>query len=369
MKLRRLVWLLVPPLIGVAVYAARSGDLSRRWAIFIGSDPVLECPATVELGEQELGKVTVARFTVANRGGGELVLDEIRTNCACSGLEREKDGQFFRIESLRLGPNQQAELAMRILVQGPPGGAARNSVAFHSNDATRPQAAIEVFVSKVRAGVTTLPTSVGFGTMPIGGEARQVLDIFDGAVKPRVVERVVSTCPERVAVRLLPADGTLPESKDGSPGALIGRVEVTARGQEPGLFDGRVAIHLVGEDHPPTLIPVTGRIAAAVEVLPSLLVLPRASDAGPVYFGQCLCRSTEGKPLALTIDSTPEGFSVQVEAVENVPSQQIIRIDWKGAKEADLLQGARGTVRLRASVGGQETPLEILVRYQRNGGP
>ncbi len=251
----------------------------------------------------------------------------------------------------------------------PPGGTARNSVAFRTNDATRPQAAIEVFVSKIRAGVTTLPIRVGFGTIPAGVEGRQVLDIFDGAVKPRVIERVVSTCPERVAVRLLPADGSPPEPKDGSPGAWIGRVEVTARGQEPGPIDARIAIHLVGEDLPPTLIPVTGRVAAAVEVLPSLLVLPRASDAGPVYFGQCLCRSTEGKPLTVTVDSTPAGFSVQVEAVENVPSQQIVRIDWKGAKEAEPLQGARGTVRLRARVGGQETPLEIPVMYQRKGGP
>ena len=368
MKMRSLAWVLVPPLIGVVIYTARSGDLRRWWAICTDSAPVLECPATVALGEREVGKVAVARFTVANRGGGELLIDQIRTNCACSGLEREQDGQFGRIDALRLGPNEQTEVAIRVLVQGPPGEAVRNRVDFRSNDATRPRAAVDVLVSKIQGGVTILPNSVGFGVLSVGSEGRQVLEVFDAAVEPRVIDRVVSSCPEQVAVRLLPVDGTSPQTKKaGEPGVLIGRVEVMTRARAPGSLDGHVAVHLAGEDHPPTKVRYGGRVAPPVEVVPSLLVLPRATEAGPVYSGQCLCRSTDDKPLTLTAESTPEGLSVHVEAVEGIPSQWIVRIEWDPAQDEDVNRQAPRKVRLRARVGNQDVPLEISVTCLREG--
>jgi hypothetical protein len=130
-----------------------------------GSDPVLECPAIVELGDRELGEVAVARLTIANRGGRELVIEEMQSNCACSGLEREQDGKFIRLNSLRVAPREEVQLVMRVLVQGAPGGPAQSRVEFRTNDPVRPAAAIHTSVSKVKAGVNTLPTSVVFGTL------------------------------------------------------------------------------------------------------------------------------------------------------------------------------------------------------------
>jgi hypothetical protein len=360
MKLRNLAWILVPALMGAAVYAARTGDWARRFAVLRGADPVLECPRLLELGERELGEVALARFTIANRGGRELVVDEFRSNCSCSGLEREEDGEFFRLDSLRVGPHEQTEVVMRVSVQGSPGDPAQNRVSFRTNDPACRTGAIETLVSKVKAGVTTVPTSAVFGTLTAGNSARQLLDVFDGAQRPRTIERVVSLAPDRVSVQLLSLDDAVAGSAVPDLGTRIGRIEVTALGQEPGTLATDIQIYL-GDERVPTVIPVSGRVEGPIEVSPATLVLPRASSAGPVYFGQCLCRSTAGKPLAVNIESVPAGISARIETEESVPSQQWIRIEWNPVQDGQDNAGVRRTVRLKTRVENHHIDVEIHV--------
>lgn len=367
MKLRSLAWLLVPALIGTGAYAARAVDWHRLWAIIRGT-PVLECPAVVELGDRELGEVAVARLTIANRGARELVIDEMQSNCACSGLEREQEGKFIRLSSLRLAPNEQAELIMRVLVQGSPGSPSQSRVAFRTNDPARPSAAIDTFVSKVKAGVNTVPTSVIFGTLSAESDACIVLDVFDSAIPARSIERVAALHPDRASVRLLPLAGNLPGANRDELGALIGRLEITATTNSEGPLENDVEIYLTGERRPPTLIPVSGRVAGPVEISPSMLVLPRSSGAGKVFFGQCVCRSTAGQPLALTVASVPSGLVAQVEAIEGNPSEQIIRIEWNPADDGDSKPELRRKVELKARVEGKDVKLGVPVICIRKGG-
>ena len=76
---------------------------------------------------------------------------------------------------------------------------------FRTNDPDRPEVAIEASVSRVKAGVSTIPTSASFGTLSLGTKARQVLDVYDSADKPRTVEQVTSYVVDEEADFSLPA--------------------------------------------------------------------------------------------------------------------------------------------------------------------
>src|SRR5205085_2712416 len=177
MKVRYFARLVVPILIGVGGYASRMSDWGH-W-IWRPSTPVMECPQLLELGERELGEVALSRFTIANIGGGDLIIDQVQTNCSCTGLEREVDGKLERVESLHLRRGERADLDIRVSVQGYPGKPSQNVVRFRCNDPERPISEIKVLVSRVNAAVTTVPTSVVFGNQPLGRESIQQLDVFD----------------------------------------------------------------------------------------------------------------------------------------------------------------------------------------------
>lgn len=363
MKLRYVAWV-VPVLIGVSVFAARQNERSLR--ILSGWSPVLECPDSLDLGERELGEVTLSRFSIANRGGGQLEITNIQANCSCAGLEQERNGEFVRVKSLSIAAGEKVDLVMRISVQGSPGIPNRTGVRFKTNDSDRPEVTIEASVSKVNAGVTTIPTSASFGTLSLGMEGRQVLDVFDSSKKPRALERVASRNPDRVSVRMLPTpeDHTLPT--DRNLGVRIGRVEVTAATADPGPLTSELEIYLRGERRPPTIIEVSGRVAGAVEISPSVLALPRASNAGPVYFGECVCRSTDGKVFTLKADSPPAGLSVRIGS-PGASSTQVVHVQWDPAKDVERPKSGLPKVRLRANIEGIETILEVRVFCRPKG--
>src|SRR5262245_22483567 len=121
MKLRSIAWVAVPAAIGGAVYGLRTGAFERQWAIMTQSAPVAEYPERIDLGEREVGDQVTARFTIANRGGGVLTVEEIRANCSCSALEREVDGRLTPVDSLRLAPGSAADVQVRLAVRARPG--------------------------------------------------------------------------------------------------------------------------------------------------------------------------------------------------------------------------------------------------------
>jgi len=368
MKIHLLLWVVVPLLAGMAACASYSDTWLGLPGNWVGAGPALECPRLLELGERELGEVALVRFMIANHGGEALIIDEVRSNCSCSGLEQEQAGEFVRLGSLRIGPGKAARVAMRVLVQGSPGSPMITRVEFRSNDPKQPLHAIEAVVAKVTAGVTTRPTSAIFGNVTTDGELRKVLDVFDAAIQPRAIARVASLDPDRVTVRALST-----ESGPGAPtndplGTWIGRVEVTAQTKTAGPLESEIEIHLTGEHRPPTRIPVRGRIVAPVEVSPSIIVLPRTSEAGPIYSANCVCTSTSGKAIAVTVDSLPKGLAAEVEETRDDPAQQTVRVEWNPTAESDAKPTSQRTVSLRAVVDDRATKLEIRVLCLPKGG-
>jgi hypothetical protein len=368
MKRKRLAVLVVlsaPLVAGLLGSAFLTGQLQSFHKVYIRRDPVLEMPSALDLGNQERGKVVVARFKVANRGGSDLVLDQVRTSCICSGLEREVEGRFIPVASLRLTPGEETELAVRVAVRAQIGTEMRNAIFFHTNDPALPERALVVGIPKVTGGINASPARVLFDSIPIKTEAHQLIEIRDPTSPPRTIRQVLSSNPDRFTVRLLPA-----ERAEGSPetkhkdGLLLGRIEVSPRTQEPGSFEGEVQIFLNDEARPPESIPVTGRVAPMVEASPATLVLPRASREGPLYFGTSVCRSIEGLPLQLSLEEAPKGISAMISPVHGNPSLQTVRIEWKPDAAEPSLKSNEQVVRFHARVGDRDTTVGIRLRLR-----
>jgi hypothetical protein len=274
--------------------------------------PVAVFPVEIELGQRERGEVAIASFTLANRGGAELVLEDFQSNCSCSGIERLQGNEFVRLDVLRVKPGEEVELRMRVSVRGAPVGArARNGVRFRTNDPDKPTGQIDAVINQVTGGVFTVPESVVIGSVKVGTKVRHVFEVRDDAIEPRILERVASS-QDRVKVRILD------KSEHGDPagsvhgGVCIAYVEVLVDTSSPGNIDSGLTLLLAGSPRTPDQLRVLGRVVGPVDLSPSVLVLPRSSPDGPIYSANCLLRSTDGKPLTVSVDACPQHLSVQL---------------------------------------------------------
>jgi hypothetical protein len=364
MKLRVIVWIGVPVFIGVSVYGARTGMVARQWATLTRAAPVADYPARIDLGEREIGEQATANFTIANRGGGVLMVDQIRANCSCSALERDADGRIATVESLRLEACDSTELRIRVAARGRPDASMHNLVQFPTNDPTRPTGTIEIVVPKLKGGLTTYPAAVLFGTVLVGAPVLQLIDVYDTANVARKIEAVTSSDPDRLTVRALPPDGSRGGTQSTLLGTLIGHLEVGVQTGTPGVVDCAVQICTTGMVQPDPL-RVAGRVSTGVEAFPSALALPLASGEGPIYSGSCLCRGAGGKPLTLFVAATPLGLSAEVLDAATDATWRIVKITWDPKLGSGLVGRPPQNVRLRAVVGDRETVLDVPVTCRR----
>jgi len=136
------------------------------------------------------------------------------------------------------------------------------------------------------------------------------------------------------------------------------------KGNEEGSLNGEVLIYLAGQELAPDIVPVLGRVASPIEVTPLSLVLPRRSGAGLVSYGECICRSIADEPVALTVQSIPQGVSVKISEVDGNPRFQKIRIDWQGKTLGSMTKQSHKEVFLRALCGSIKKDINISVICQ-----
>lgn len=234
-----------------------TGGLSAAWWYTapptVSPHPVLDCPEVLDVGEQDIYGQVAGRFTVRNRGGAVLVLNDIRTACACTGFEQERKDRFVRVDEVRLAPGQSTDLMIRHGVHGPVGVTIDTPIFFRTNDPVAPERVIRLLVPRVTGGVEAFPRSIVCGSLLTGQTGRHLVDVTDEAPASRQIERVVSSNPERVQVRVLPPEPQVAPEVRGKP---VARLEVTVHGQEGGPIEERVEVHLAGRPFP-TVIPVS----------------------------------------------------------------------------------------------------------------
>jgi hypothetical protein len=365
-KTRTLFLLAIPLVVGVCAYLAASGRVDGPWRP--SRPPRVEYPSTLDLGERELGDFVTARYSITNRGESDLTIDHIQSNCACTGIERElATGRFSRIASLRLQPGETAQVATRIVVHGVPmGGDMKNVLQFETNDPTHPVGQIRMLVRRVHRGIVACPDKVGLGTVRIGTRVRRVLELYDNSIDPRAVERVTSSQPDRITTKLLPADSTTRHSDAKSDGTLmlIGRVEVDVATDTPAVIDGHIEIYVAGRLHKPDLVAIYGRVAAAIEIFPTALLLPRSSSTGPLYTAKCMCRSTSGERLDVSLEGVPAPLTVDVWDGNNATSKTLC-VTLHPERASAVTKGENLQIRIRATAGQDEAVLELPVVLQK----
>lgn len=323
----------------------------------------IEYPEEIDLGTRELGELATARFTIANRGQAELVVNNVRTSCSCTGMERERDGEFDRVHEIRLQPGERVELAMRVSVRGVPAESrAVNTVYFSTNDPNRPECEIRTVIGRVKSGVFLTPDTIVIGTVPVGGTIRRIVEVRDDALEPRAIAKISTGGSDRITVRRLelptldPSSGTIPQ------GRVIGRFEVAVDTGRPGDIDELVTVQIPGREQTPDTLRVIGRVAESIEVTPATVILPRHSSDGSINSARCLCRTIDGRAMDLRVEESPPGIEVKVlKSGESGTSFVDIQYDPKRVGTASFITR---TIRLKAMVDQTEKALEIAVVLQ-----
>lgn len=353
--LRRNWWLLLPILAGAVGFSWRIGAFERMKTALPGSSPAIDYPTVLDLGERTANEMVATRFQIANRGRQELVINRVKASCSCGKLEREIDGRSEEIEELRLSPGERADMVVHTAIRANAAGTYSQTMSFRTNDPNQPDGRILLVFRTTSGGLRINPTAVQFGRIIVGQKARQVVDILDYDPSPQTVTKVVSTDPERVAIRWIPA-----KSKERrGEAALLGQLEVMPKTGRLLLLDTTVRIEFANPKIEAATIQVNGRVTPRVEVTPESLVLPLSSHSGPVYTGNCLVRLADDRLWGLEIDSVSPGLKV---ALPDKPKSgaQIVRVTWTPAS-GEGSGAIKRTVHLRAKSGAESETIEIPV--------
>ena len=355
----RWLYVLLPLALAGGVLGFAAGSRKDKPAV-----PRAEFTEFVDLGACPQGGIAVGRFRVKNSGEGDLTVQNFRTSCSCAGVEREVDGKYLRVQSLRLSAGEQVDLTIRVNVTVLAGQQQRIGISFETNDPERPRGGLDALVSKVLGGVIPLPSVVSCGELAVGSRATFTLGLYDNGQAGRRIESVRSTQPERFGVRLLPA---APSQSREMMGHLLAQVEIAPNTSREGVLDGEVEVVLADEGRPADRISVTGRVISDIEVVPQTLLLPRTVDGLAVYHAQVRVRSREGKPVSVRVLSAEEPLSAEALPSKDGKDGASVRIEWKPGKDRPAEAQIRA-VRLRIVSEGKEYDREVKVLLRGGGG-
>jgi hypothetical protein len=144
----------------------------------------------IDLGDRTANEMVTSQFQIANRGGQELVINQVKTSCACGKLYREIDGRSEVVEELRLSPGESADMSVHTLIRAKSAGTFNQTISFLTNDSDHPEGRITVTYRTASGGLRFYPTAVQFGRLLIGQKTRQVVDVLDRDQFPQTVTKV-----------------------------------------------------------------------------------------------------------------------------------------------------------------------------------
>jgi hypothetical protein len=315
--------------VAIGLYIGRDHRLPPRAVL------VYPTPESIRLEWPGDGEIAVARLEIKNPGSGELLVDQLATNNVWAQVDREIDGAYVRVDSLRVPPGGAAELLLRVRANEIIGeGESRLiNVACRSNDPIRPSGRIWIFVPPTTGSLRPYPRAVVLGGVPVGEQVRRVIDLYDagflGRPIGRPVGRVRSSRPDCFDVRLLPlAEGeggevALPERK------LVARLEVTARTERLRQLDGYIEVYFAGGRWPSSHISVAGEVVSAARCWPSVIALPRRIENRTVYRSEILVRGRKEVPLNMWVISSPAGLRVDIHRVAGHEDRRLLLVEGK----------------------------------------
>ncbi len=359
-SVRRCWWLTLPVVAAVIGFGWRDGAWDRVRTFLPGGPPEIEYPSQIDLGDRTVGEAVDSRFQIINRGGRELVVNQVTESCACGKLYREIGDLSEPIEELRLSPGERANMAVHITIRTKTAGTFDQTISFQTNDPRHPEGRITLVFRTASGGVRFLPNSVQFGRLVIGQKTRHLVDVFDRDEHPQTVSKMISSDPEHVAIRWIPAAKDKERRDDEY---LLGQIEVVPNTAKPLRIDATVRIEFADPKIEPAMLQVSGLVTPRVEVSPPSMVLPLTSRDGPVFTRNCVIRMADDRPWRLEVASISPGLKVALgDATQS--STHAVRITWTPTS-GDGPGAKTKTVQLRATVGEETETIEIPVTCEQ----
>jgi len=343
-----------------------TGAVYAAWRFTWRRSPSVDYPASIDLGAQTNGDVAVGRITISNNGERDLLITKVRSECSCTGLELFRDNLFSRFDELRIPPRASRELAVRVAIREPADKSLRTKVWFATNDPKQPLGEISIVVPKI-VGLSMTPTSVVFGDLLAGSQARQLVEVRDVGNNGYVLVSVQSSAPQSISACLLPVESAPRSHTSDEAGRLIGMISVTPNAPVEGSLDATLQVHLVREGRAETMeIRTSGRIVPPVVVSPSRITLPRESDSGPSLTATCVCRHSLAKPITVDVEFSSPGLSAIVLDSHLTPTSRLIRIELDASAVNKYRSEKR--VQLRVFDGEHSHRVTICVDRPLHGG-
>lgn len=283
------------------------------------------------------------------------------TSCGCSGVESEVEGQTVRVSSLDIPPGKSVDLMLRWAIRGEPGSPGQTSIRFQSNDPNHFDVEIKVNTPSIIGTVGADPAKLTLGSLVLGEDQRRTIMVRDQGSTRRTVTRVVSTAPDQVSVRLINHET---DAEIDSPlGSLIGLIEVGIHAQVVGPLAGSISAYDSESGDALLAIPFEGRVLPEVELVPSTIILPRISEAGPVYQGRCLFKNSRQNPCSIEVQSAPKGLSVVVSPVPDSPTTYWLQVSWQQPADQPPATGKK-VARLIAKYTDRSIPMDLTVSFR-----
>ncbi len=358
--LRRIWWALPPVLVLGVGYGWQVGFLQQQWSIAVGSEPSIDYPSVIDLGDRQTNDAIAVRFEIKNRGGRELVITQITSSCACGKLEQKIDGAFHQIDDLRISPGATAELRISTTVRVDGTGLFSRVVSFETNDPAQPEGRITITFRVTGGKVRVLPSAVQFGQLAVGQTNRQVIELFATDERYYSGSRVTSTDSSRVTAQWNPAQVNLATV---SRERLLGSIELTPVSTQPQMLDALIQVEFSDPTLPPVSVTVGGSVRRKLDVSPPSLVLPISTGSGDCYTGRCIVRSISGVSVSLELVTVPPNMTVAFLDATDGPTR-LVEISWLHTADQGEATQVR-LVRVRATAGSESELLDIPVTCER----
>ena len=161
----------------------------------------------------------------------------------------------------------------------------------------------------------------------------------------------MSPAPDVVQLKLSTTQGlSNPLSNEKLSSELVGTMEVVVKAPTSVWeLDDWIAVYEDGQDQPLVLIPIRGRVLAAVQATPSSVVLPRVVGDAEVYSAECAISSTMGQMIRVRpIDLPAEISATPLTSDRDRADRVCYRLEWR--TECRPLNGESRTVTVRFQV-------------------
>lgn len=285
--------------------------------------PSVEVARSVDVGTQDAFKSLVVSIPVTNRGRQPLRITNFRKTCGCLRLTRLVEGTDVEVIDETVPPGRSLALALQVQPKPENHGQFRHTIQFQTNDPHAPEVAIEV-VGRTVVSVCFEPRQWSWNCICGGPPEERTLRVVDA--RPESARGVIHACCDAPFVKVL---SVVPvDSSANSDGVNDCRTYAVRLEVKPLASDGTVYTTIFAKTTGGQILaamPLAVSARAKVRLIPSVLVLPRHSEAGRQYMGRCLVVCDSPRATIDVVDppagvrfavTTPAGGSTHVLEVQ-----------------------------------------------------